>query len=423
MHLSIVAVGSRGDVQPYLALGLGLQQAGYQVQFCADKLFSDLVKSTGMPYAPITAAPSDLMQENLSKQGGPLKLMGWLESHFKPMARAFFSDLENVTRNTDAILYSTLAFAGYHVAARQNIPALALYTVPITPTQSFQSPSFPLAPAWMPFKRSYNYWSFRLSNQLFIYMIRPVVNECRRDILGLKPLPSSFYRRLDLSHQPIVYGFSPNLLPRPDDWGDWLQVTGYWFFDHSPTWQPPEELVRFLENGKPPVYVGFGSMVDEQMQRATRIVLGALQRTGQRGLLFGGWGGLGKGELPNTILRVDAIPHDWLFPRMAAVVHHGGAGTTATGLRAGKPTVAVPFFADQPFWGDRIYRLGAGPKPIPFTRLSVEKLAEAIDLVVNDQSLHRYAEALAVKLQAEDGVGKAVHFIQAFLESSPIVPA
>jgi UDP:flavonoid glycosyltransferase YjiC (YdhE family) len=132
MHLSIVAVGSRGDVQPYLALGLGLQKAGNQVQFCADRLFEDLVTSTGLVFTPVTAAPVDMMQQNLSKFGGPMKLLGWLESHFKPLARQFFSDLEIATRETDAFLYSTLAFAGYHVAEKHGIPALGMYNVPHT---------------------------------------------------------------------------------------------------------------------------------------------------------------------------------------------------------------------------------------------------------------------------------------------------
>ncbi len=417
MHLTIVAVGSRGDVQPYLALGSGLQKAGYQLQVCADPLFEKLVTSTGLAYAPVSAAPENMMQQNLSRYGGPLKLMAWLERHFRPMARGFFSDLEKATRNTDAILYSTLAFAGYHVAEKQGIPALALYNVPITPTHEFQSPSFPPPPAWLPFKKWYNWWSFRLGNQLFMYLVRPVVNECRREILGLQPLSTEFYRRLDVSQTPIVYGFSPNLLPRPADWGEWLQVSGHWFFDRPPDWRPAEDLVRFLDKGKPPVYVGFGSMVDEEIERATQIVLGALKRSGQRGILLGGWGGLGKGDLPDSILRIDAIPHDWLFQYVGAVVHHGGAGTTATGLRFGRPTVIVPFFADQPFWGERVHQLAVGPKPIPFARLSIEKLAEAILRAVNDPALVANAASLGEKLRTEDGINKAVNYIRSFLQS------
>ena len=415
MNLSIAAVGSRGDVQPYLALGLGLQRAGYQVQICADRLFEHLVTSTGLAFMPVTAAPVNMMQQNLSRQGGPLKLMGWISRHFKPLARQFFSDLEIATQQTDAILYSTLAFAGYHVAQKHGIPALAVYNVPITPTHAFQNPSFPPPPVWLPFKQSYNWWSFRLANQLFINLIKPVVNECRRDVLGLKPLPGSFYSHLDVSRLPIVYGFSPNLLPRPDDWGEWLQVSGHWFLDFQLRWQPSQDLLRFLEAGKLPVYVGFGSMVDEQIEHATPIVLGALQRTGQRGILLGGWGGLGTGDLPDTILRLESVPHDWLFPRLSAVVHHGGAGTTATGLRHGKPTVVVPFFADQPFWGARVHSLGAGPSPIPFPRLTIKNLADAIDSAVNDPTILQNARIAANRLLVEDGVGKAVGYIQAFL--------
>jgi sterol 3beta-glucosyltransferase len=356
-----------------------------------------------------------MMQQNLSTIGSPVKLIGWLEGNFKPLAGHFFSDLESATRDTDAILYSTLAFAGYHVAEKHGLPKLGVYNVPITPTHAFQCPSFPLPPAWLPFKKTYNWWSFRIANQLFISLIKPVVNECRREILGLKPLPASFYRQLDVSQLPIVYGFSSNLLPRPSDWGDWLHVSGHWFLDEQSEWRPPDDLVRFLEAGKPPVYVGFGSMIDKQIRRATPIVLKALQRTNRRGSLLGGWGDLGKGDLPETVLRIDSVPHDWLFGKVSAVVHHGGAGTTATGLRYSRPTVIVPFFADQPFWGERVHRLGAGPRPIPFSRLSVENLTQAIDRSVSDLDMRRKAAELGEKLQHEDGIGKAVKFIHAYI--------
>jgi sterol 3beta-glucosyltransferase len=236
-------------------------------------------------------------------------------------------------------------------------------------------------------------------------------------VLGPKPLAASFYRNLDVSALPVVYGFSPILLPRPTDWGDWLQVSGHWFLDSQPGWQPPLHLLNFLEAGKPPVYIGFGSMVDEQIENATRIVLGALHKFGLRGILLGGWGGLGAGDLPQTVLMLDSVPHDWLFQYVSAVVHHGGASTTATGLRFGRPTMIVPFFADQPFWGERVHRLGAGPKPIPFARLSVGNLANAIDQAVNDPIVRLSAASVGEKLRNEDGVGKAVEYIRAFLDS------
>lgn len=409
-------MGSRGDVQPYLALGLGLQRAGHQVQFCADPVFEQLVTSTGLHYTPVTAAPVGMLQQNLSRVAGPIKLTRWLQRHFKPLARQFFADLAAATQDTDAILYSTLAFAGYHVAQKHGIKALAVYNVPITPTHAFHCPSFPAPPAALPFKGLYNWWSFRIANQVFINLIKPVVNECRREVLGLDALPNVFYRRLDVTPMPVVYGFSPALLPRPSDWGDWLQLSGHWFLDDLPGWQPPESLLKFLDTGTPPIYVGFGSMVDDQIKHATPVVLEALQCLGQRGILLGGWGGLGEGDLPRSILRLDSVPHGWLFPRVAAVVHHGGAGTTAVGLRSGRPTVTVPFFADQPFWDIRVHQLGAGPKPIPFARLTVAHLAEAIGQVITDPTLRSNANALGEKLHNEDGVVKAVGMIQALLK-------
>lgn len=422
MRVSIAAVGSRGDIQPYLALSLGLQQAGFEIQFCADRLFEQLVKSTGLPFAPVTAAPVNLMQQNLSRLGGPIKLIGWLNHHFKPLAREFFSDLDLATSRADAILYSTLAFAGYHVAEKHGIPALGVYNVPITPTCAFHNPSFPVAPAWFPFKRSYNWWSFRIANQLFINMIKPIVNECRREVLGIRPLPNRFFSRLDISPIPIVYGFSPNLIPPPPDWGECRKISGHWFLEDHGGWQPSVELIRFLEAGSPPIYVGFGSMVDQQIRRATPIILGALERLGLRGVLMGGWGGLGAGELPATIMRIESTPHDWLFPRVVAVVHHGGAGTTATGLRHGKPTVVVPFFADQPFWGGRVYALGCGPHPIPFSKMDINKLAVAIDQAIHDRRFGQNAQAISEKLKTEDGVGKAVGYIRIFLENKSFCP-
>jgi sterol 3beta-glucosyltransferase len=418
MQLTIVAVGSRGDVQPYLALALGLQKAGFQVQFCADRLFENLVTSTGLPFTPVTAAPADMMQQNLSRYGGPIKLISWLNQHFKPLARQFFSDLASVTTEADAILYSGLAFAGYHVAEKHGIPALGVYNIPITPTHHFQNPSFPSAPAWFPFKKFYNWWSFRIANQIFINLIKPIVNECRIEVLGIKPLANSFFWRLDIAPLPIVYGFSPNLLPPPDDWGNWRKVSGHWFLEDNGDWQPSTQLLRFLEAGSPPIYVGFGSMIDQQIKRATPIVIGALKRMGQRGILLGGWGGLGMGDLPDTILHVESVPHHWLFPRVSAIVHHGGAGTTATGLRYGKPSVVVPFFADQPFWGERVHALGCGPRPIPFSKLDINRLVSALDQAINERSISLNAQSLSEKLKTEDGVAKAIGFIRSFLENN-----
>jgi sterol 3beta-glucosyltransferase len=201
------------------------------------------------------------------------------------------------------------------------------------------------------------------------------------------------------------------MLPVPADYPPHVHVTGYWFLDQISNWQPPSDLVGFLEAGVPPVYIGFGSMSGTKAQERANIVLEVLARTGQRGLLASGWGGLKATDLPANVFMLEQAPHDWLFPRVSAVVHHGGAGTTAAGLRAGKPTVMVPFIADQPFWGKLVHELGVGPQPIPQKKLSVMALAEAINITTTDSEIRHRAEAMGEKIRVEDGIGNAVEII------------
>lgn len=189
-------------------------------------------------------------------------------------------------------------------------------------------------------------------------------------------------------------------------------MTGYWFLRTPPGWSPPEPLRRFLEAGEPPVYVGFGSMPNQEPRATFDLILRALEMTGQRGVIYGGWGGLAGETAGDRALVIEGVPHEWLFPRMKAVVHHGGAGTTAAGLRAGVPNVVVPFFGDQPFWGWRVAALGAGPAPIPRRSLTAERLAAAIERAVTDPAIHGRASEIGARLRAEDGVANTVVLIQ-----------
>ena len=223
--------------------------------------------------------------------------------------------------------------------------------------------------------------------------------------------------RRDGKPLPVLYAFSPRVVPPPPDWTPDVHVTGYWFLDR-PDYAPPPELVRFLEAGPPPIYVGFGSMAGADPERTSVAVLEALERAEQRGVVATGWGGLTARAVPPHVLVTDAVPHDWLFPRVRAVVHHGGAGTTAAGLRAGKPTVICPFAVDQPFWGGRVAALDAGPKPIPAQRLTAETLADAIRLAACDPFYGQRAAEVGAAIGQEDGVGRAVEVIEAHLARS-----
>jgi sterol 3beta-glucosyltransferase len=200
--------------------------------------------------------------------------------------------------------------------------------------------------------------------------------------------------------------------PKPSDWGNDIHITGYWFLDQGDDWTPPQALVNFLQAGSPPVYIGFGSMSIRKPEETTNLVLKALAQTKQRGIILSGWGGFHVDELPDSVFTLDSVPFSWLFPRLAAVVHHGGAGTTAAGLRAGVPSVVIPFFGDQPFWGQRVAELGVGPAPIPLRKLTVERLSQAIQTAVNDHTMRQRAADLGAKIQGEDGIASAVAVLQ-----------
>lgn len=417
MKLSIAAVGSRGDVQPYVALGRGLRHAGHQVQIIADSTYEEFVGRAGLGYAPLRADPHRALEEDVRQVGAnPLRLMGWLIHQFRPLARQGFADVLAACADSDAVIYSSLAFAASHVAEARGIPALPAFPQPLTPTRSFPAMSAVNLPAWLPYRGLTNWWSFRLANWLFLALVAPTVNDCRREVLGLPPWGWRVWASLDVSEVPILYGYSRHVVPRPPDWHEGHHVTGYWFLDRAPDWQPPEALARFLEAGPPPVYIGFGSMVEPEIGNLTQLVVDALRLSGQRGILLGGWADLGSGDLPATVTKVDDVPHDWLFGHVAAVVHHGGAGTTAAGLRAGQPMVVVPYFADQPFWGYWVRRLGVGPAPIPRVQLTADRLAEAIKSATGNTVMRQRATDLGALLRAEDGVVNAVDVIERYLK-------
>jgi UDP:flavonoid glycosyltransferase YjiC (YdhE family) len=219
------------------------------------------------------------------------------------------------------------------------------------------------------------------------------------------------YHELAHKQTPVIYGYSNFVIPRPADWDANTYVAGYWFLDEPADWMPPADLVDFLQAGPAPVYIGFGSMGDRDPEQTTRIVLDAVARTGQRAVLASGWGGMRQTEMPSTVHMLKSVPHSWLFPQMAAVVHHGGAGTTAAGVRAGVPSIITPFFGDQPFWGKRIADLGIGPAPIAKKALTAERLAQAITQAVSDTAMRQRAAELGVKVRAEDGANQAAKLI------------
>jgi UDP:flavonoid glycosyltransferase YjiC (YdhE family) len=219
------------------------------------------------------------------------------------------------------------------------------------------------------------------------------------------------YNSVSARQLPVLYGFSSAVIAKPPDWGPDVHVTGYWFLGLGSEWQPPAGLNEFLQAGSRPLYIGFGSLSSRNPEATAELVLAALASTGRRAVVLSGWGGLKPAELPDTVFMVDSIPHAWLFPQMAAVIHHGGAGTTAAGLRAGAPSIVIPFFGDQPFWGQRVADLGVGPAPIPRKKLTAERLATAIETALTDEAMVRRAADLGAQIQAEDGRARAAEIV------------
>ena len=423
MKILLLTLGTRGDVQPFVALGVGLKAAGHEVSVCAPSSFAPLVTEHGLTYAPMSdeivqLARAQEGREILGAAGSPLGLLkGWLRlaRRVGPMQRRVLDDAWAAAPGTDALVYHPKVLGGTDLGERLKVPVFLVLPAPaLVPTRVFPAPVLPPLRVPLSLQGVYNRLTYRLP-QLMNVATAGVVNKWREEALELPARPAfqDPLRYPDGRAVPVLHPFSPHIAAPPADWSADVAVTGCWILTSE--WRMPSELREFLRAGPPPAYVGFGSIAGRNPAQTTQTVVGALERAGQRGVLSSGWGGLGTARLPGTVFKLDAAPHDLLFPHMAAVVHHGGAGTTAAGLRAGKPTVVCPFFGDQPFWGARVAALGVGPAPIPQRRLTAENLAAAIRRAVTDTEMQGRAYELGVKLRAEDGVGRAVQFIETYV--------
>ncbi|KAI5400145.1 hypothetical protein KIW84_065174 [Lathyrus oleraceus] len=316
-----------------------------------------------------------------------------------------------------AIIANPPAYGHVHVAEALGVPIHIFFTMPWTPTYAFPHPL-----ARVP--QGAGYWlSYIIVDLLIWWGMRGIINDFRKRTLKLPPIAYFSMYRGSISHLPTAYMWSPHLVPKPNDWGSLVDVVGYCFLRLGSKYQPREDFVQWIKKGPPPLYFGFGSMPLEDPKLTTDVILEALKETEQRGIIDRGWGNLGNlAEISDDVFLLEECPHDWLFPQCSAVVHHGGAGTTATGLKAGCPTTIVPFFGDQFFWGDRIHQKELGPEPIPIYELNVENLSNAIKFMLQPEVKSRAME-VAKLIENEDGVAAAVDAFHRQLPDELPLPA
>ena len=418
MRALIMTFGTRGDIQPYAALAGALSRSGHDVTLAIPRGMSDLVPEAGSGRIDVVAAGSAMLravQELLPEMSGvrdasrSLRIMrDAMRQHLDETRRAAEAG------SPDIIVYHPKCLGGPHLAEMLGIPGVLSLPLPFyTPTGEFPAPFFGGASFGRRGNRA-TYAVGRASSVMYAGMIR----DFRRQ-LGLAGDFGRFTNPLvnpDGTAVHVLYPYSRHVVPVPADYPPTAHVTGYWFLD-APESRLSDDVQRFLDAGDAPVYVGFGSMgFGKGAEQRRDAVLEAFARTGLRGIVATGWGGIAPGDAPSDdVLMIEGAPHEVLFPRCSAVVHHGGAGSTAAGLRAGKPSLVVPFLGDQPFWGSRVHALGAGPSPVPPKRLARD-FAGRLAQLVGAPNYARRAIEVGDRIRAEDGLAEGVRVLERLAE-------
>lgn len=408
----LLTSGTRGDVQPFVALGRGLLRAGYAVRLCSHARFGGFIERHGLEYAPMNDGLLELADTSRGRaliEGGGNVLAA--VRALQPTFARTLGDAARAAEGCDLIVYHPKAMAGPSLAEAHGVPGVLSLPLPsLTPTRAFALPLLGERDLGGALNRA-SYGLLRASSAAYYGALKGW-----RASLGL-PRPARFaapHRDAAGQDVPTLYPVSPQVVPLPSDWPAATRMTGYWFLEDDG--KPDVALAAFVDAGPPPVVIGFSSMVGRDAAGRTRIVVDAVQRAGVRAVLVSGWGGVDDRSLggvdPAQIFVTPAAPFAWLFKRAAAVIHHGGAGTTAEGLRAGVPALVCPFFGDQPYWGARVHSLGVGPRPIPQKRLTATRLAAAIAEMVGDEGMRGRARHLGAAIRAERGVETAVAFLE-----------
>ena len=410
MNITILTYGSRGDVQPFLALAVGLQKRGHHVKLAAPHRFADFVAGYNISFAPLAGDPEEISKVFNNAGHNPIRMASAIRDYVNSIALDVTRDAFAACDNADLIVHSFLFTTGGHsLAYQRGIPDISIQTFPIfAPTREYP----PAALASLP-KGVLSYFGHWLNTQVFWYGGNSGYYQKRKqhpDVFSID-LFWPFAKKPPHPATPLLFAVSPTVLPPAREWTNRAHVTGYFFLDSSPDYQPPAELARFLEAGPAPICVTFGSMIHRASDRVAETVIEAMRLAGQRAIILIGWDSWKKRDALKDLLFLESAPHDWLLPRCKAVIHHGGAGTTAAGLRAGIPNIVIPFAGDQMFWGKRVHAIGAGPRPINVKELTMKRLVSAL-IEAEDKNLQERARLVGRAMRSEDGVREAIRVVE-----------
>ncbi len=415
MKIVIFTAGTQGDARPHVALGQGLERRGHRVTLVTSRDFATLIRGAGLDFAPLTADFAAMMQADRDRIDGrsQFQIVRHGLRRLREMASRWAAEGVPPCQDADLIIGSgTALYLAASIAEALRISFIRTMLQPIEPAREI-TPMIFGAHDW---PGPVNLALHGLARHATWQLGRGAMTRVRRD-LGLAPYPlTGPFRSALAGAAPLLNGFSPTLVPPSRDWGPHVTTTGFWHLDTPAGFAPDPRVEAFLATGPKPIYVGFGSMVTRDGAALALIIRDALREVGTRAIIAGGWTGLTL-EPGDDVLLTDAIPHDWLFARVALAVHHCGAGTTAAAARAGIPSVPIPFLLDQFFWADRLFRLGVASRPLVRARMTRRSLADAIGFAY-DPIIARQAGALAARLRAEDGVGTAIGVIERTVASN-----
>ncbi|MCL2320857.1 MAG: glycosyltransferase [Oscillospiraceae bacterium] len=427
MKITIVAMGSRGDIQPYVALGKELKKLGHEIHMPVPEVFKEMVLDAKLNYTPIYGIDpvaflkrKELVEAREKKNG--LSFLAKLFSDMKPLAELYFKQIMEACKGSDAIISAFIYLGAYDIAEKLNIPCIQSVLYPLYPTVEFPSIILPFSNK-NKFFYLFNITTHLILGELVWLATSKWTNKIRREYLGLKPYGffGPYLKQLK-DRAPVLFAFSPHVIKKPHDWfKNWI-VTGYFFNDDIENYTPPEDLVSFIKSGSKPIYIGFGSMIDDNPIKTTEMILEAIKLSGVRAIVSAGWTDLGKDKLPDSVFLVKDVPHSWLFKNVQTTITHGGAGTAAASMRAGVPTIITPFLGDQFYWGKHLYKLGVSPKPVDFNKLNAINLSNLIKTAINDENMKQKAKELGKLISSENGTQKAAKIVDGYFKSYYLNP-